>query len=148
MKNIIHTAGFFVGLVLVVASLYACATKVSMPSSHPEKVVGVPICSDCHTGEQAVYDHTAGFRKSGHGAPAARQSQVCGLCHKQAFCADCHANKEELKPGDKYKDNPERVSPHRGDYLSQHKIDGRINPISCMKCHGRTNNARCKSCHR
>jgi hypothetical protein len=32
--------------------------------------------------------------------------------------------------------------------MSQHKIDGRVNPVSCVKCHGRQNNVRCASCHK
>ena len=35
-----------------------------------------------------------------------------------------------------------------GDYLSRHRIEGRIDPVSCLKCHGRQNNERCKLCHR
>jgi hypothetical protein len=38
--------------------------------------------------------------------------------------------------------------PHRGDYLNQHMIDGRINPALCARCHGRTDNQRCRACHK
>jgi hypothetical protein len=38
--------------------------------------------------------------------------------------------------------------PHRGDYITQHQIDGRINPAPCFRCHGRRNNERCAECHR
>jgi len=92
-------------------------------------------------------NHTSDF-STRHKFYAKQQKQVCDMCHTEAFCADCHANKEELKPSDKYKDSPERALPHRGDYLTQHKIDGRINPASCFPCHGRQNNERCKECHK
>jgi hypothetical protein len=25
--------------------------------------------------------------------------------------------------------------PHTGDYLSRHRIDGRLDPVSCRRCH-------------
>lgn len=148
MKKYTHRILTLAGLVTLSLGLYACVTTVSMPKTHPVEVPKPPLCSACHTGEQISFDHTDDFAKSRHGLQAARRSQVCDLCHRQAFCADCHAGKEEIKPSDKLKDNPARISPHRGDYLSRHRIDGRIDPVSCLKCHGRTNNARCKACHR
>jgi len=127
--------------------LYACAGNKSMVKAHPVEVTGMPVCGDCHTDGKAALNHTNDFGKR-HKFFAAQNSRQCGVCHKESFCSDCHAHKEELKPSDKYKDSPERSMPHRGDYLNQHKIDGRINPASCMKCHGRSNNERCKVCHR
>jgi hypothetical protein len=37
--------------------------------------------------------------------------------------------------------------PHRGNYVTMHKIDGKVDPASCYRCHGRGNNERCMSCH-
>ncbi|RJQ50861.1 MAG: cytochrome C [Nitrospiraceae bacterium] len=118
----------------------------SMAGPHPVEVSPHPVCSDCHTDERAALSHTSDFFTR-HKFHAYQNKQWCLVCHKESFCSDCHANKEELKPSDKYKDSPERYLPHRGDYLNQHKIDGRINPAPCMKCHGRKNNRRCKACH-
>jgi hypothetical protein len=115
---------------------------------HPVEVDVPAICSDCHQDWRSGLDHTAEFGKFRHRFLAQQNKQACGVCHVESFCSDCHAHKEPLKPSDKYKDAPERALPHRGDYINQHKIDGRINPASCMKCHGRTNNERCKTCHR
>lgn len=130
-----------------VAVIVACAQKGSMAVKHPMEVEGMPICGDCHTDGRAALNHTMGFNIR-HKLYAAQQKQVCETCHDGAFCADCHANKEELKPSDKYKDSPGRALPHRGDYLTQHRIDGRINPASCFPCHGRQNNERCRVCHK
>lgn len=127
--------------------LYACVQTASTAKRHPVEVAGAPICRDCHTDWRAVMDHTQDFATR-HKFYAAQKRAVCDSCHVESFCADCHANKEELKPSDKYKDSPERTMPHRGDYLTQHKIDGKINPASCFPCHGRQNNARCKVCHK
>lgn len=107
----------------------------------------VIICSDCHSDWRSSLSHTFDYVRR-HQFFASQRIQVCSGCHKVSFCSDCHANKEEIKPSDKFKDSPERFFPHRGDYITRHKIDGRINPAPCMKCHGRTNNARCKRCHR
>jgi hypothetical protein len=133
--------------VLFVASLFACATTASLPARHPVEVEGMPLCSQCHTDWRANLDHRQDYI-SRHRYYAAQQATTCELCHARSFCSDCHANKEELKTSDKYKDAPERTMPHRGDYLDQHQIDGKLNPASCYVCHGRQNNERCKTCHR
>ena len=133
--------------VLSLAVIAACATTASVAAKHPMEVTGMPICSDCHTDGRAALDHKQDFTLR-HKVFAGQQKQTCTLCHAESFCADCHANKEELKPTDKYKDAPTRTMPHRGDYLNQHKIDGKINPASCFPCHGRQNNERCKACHK
>lgn len=127
--------------------LAACAGTHSLTAKHPVELETRPICSDCHTDWKTSLDHRPDYAVK-HKFFASQQRQVCGVCHQDSFCADCHAHKEELKPSDKYQDEPERSLPHRGDYLSQHQIDGRINPASCFPCHGRQNNERCRVCHR
>jgi hypothetical protein len=145
--NISKSTGLISFAIALAALITACAETASLGREHPVAVARPPICSDCHTDWRAALSHTSDF-STRHQFYASQQRQVCGLCHKGSFCADCHANKEELKPSDKYKDSPERALPHRGDYLTQHKIDGRINPASCFPCHGRQNNERCIVCHR
>ncbi|MGE5894982.1 MAG: cytochrome C [bacterium] len=141
-KIIIITA-----LLIGIAALCSFAEYKSAVTRHPVEITSAPICSDCHTDERAVFNHTADYAKK-HGLYASQKVNICEGCHSTAFCTDCHANKEELKPSDKYKDSPERFLPHRGNYIIQHRIDGKINPAPCMKCHGRKNNARCKACHK
>lgn len=133
---------------LILSVLYACANTTSIVRTHPEKVVGLPDCSECHSGKLAAFNHKAPGFFAKHRFYAQEQRMACAACHEESFCSDCHAHKEEIKPSDKYSDSPERNLPHRGDYLSQHKIDGRINPASCARCHGRQNNEGCKTCHR
>jgi len=127
--------------------LFSCAVHQSTARKHPLEVQGMPLCSECHTDGRASLDHRSDWIKK-HKFFAAQQKQTCDACHAEAFCSDCHANKEEIKPSDKFKDAPERTLPHRGDYLNQHKIDGKINPASCVPCHGRQNNERCRVCHK
>lgn len=147
MKTKTMRLAFLLGLPAMLAFLYACATTTSMAVKHPTEVEAPAICSVCHTDGRAALDHTEDFGVR-HRFLAQQRSATCSICHVQAFCSDCHANKEELKPSDKYRDAPERMLPHQGDYLNQHKIDGKINPASCFPCHGRQNNERCRVCHR
>ena len=147
MKNKTLKITFLLLLPVLAVVLVACAHTQSIVLKHPTEVEGMPICSDCHTDYRSSLNHTADFYTR-HRFYAASNRQACTVCHKDAFCSDCHAHKEELKPSDKYKDSPELAMPHRGDYLNQHKIDGRVNPASCFPCHGRQNNERCKVCHR
>jgi hypothetical protein len=70
------------------------------------------------------------------------------MCHKQSACDECHGVWVELKPSLKDQTSNYRRMPHRGDYLSRHAIDGRINPASCYRCHGNPETARtCRPCH-
>lgn len=133
---------------LVLSVLYACANTSSIARIHPEAVTGFPNCSECHSDSLAAMNHQESDFFKKHGFFAGSSRQTCAACHQESFCSDCHAHKEEIKPSDKFADSPERNLPHRGNYLSQHKIDGKINPVSCVKCHGRQNNERCASCHR
>jgi hypothetical protein len=133
---------------LLLALLYACAHPTSLAKVHPVPVTGMPDCGECHTDQWKAFNHKAAEFYHKHGFYAQSQRMACATCHAESFCADCHAHNEEIKPSDKYADSPERNLPHRGDYLNQHMIDGRVDPASCAKCHGRENNGGCKTCHR
>jgi hypothetical protein len=132
----------------VLCLLAAVGAYAQMPSveKHPIEVTEA-VCSKCHPDKWGQMDHTSAWGAA-HRYAASDSGQVCTVCHAQSFCADCHANKEEIKPGDKVKEEPWRTMPHRGDYISLHKIEGKINPAPCFRCHGRTNNERCRVCHR
>lgn len=132
---------------LFASILYACANTASVPRIHPEAVKTMPNCTECHTNSWGALNHKAPDFLLKHKIYAGSR-YACATCHQESFCSDCHAHREEIKPSSKYSTSPDRYLPHRGDYLSQHKIDGRVNPASCVACHGRQNNERCKSCHR
>ena len=132
---------------LSVTMLYACANTASVARVHPEAVTGLPNCAECHSDSWGSLNHKAPDFMAKHKFYASSKF-ACAACHQESFCSDCHGNKEEIKPSSKFSDAVERSMPHRGDYLSQHKIDGKINPASCVKCHGSQNNEGCVSCHR
>ena len=139
-------------------TLAACAqikALPSLPASHPEELSNGPVsCSECHEDQQkgtmkafAAFNHSRVFVAK-HGFYAASYDSLCATCHKVSFCADCHTNKTEFKPSVKNGNRPDRMMPHRGDYLTVHKIEGKLDPASCYRCHGRANNGRCAACHR
>ena len=149
----------FIMLVAVLALMAAWQGPVfslerKIPASHPVEVAGMPLCIECHPDDTGValkpiatFNHSADFI-GGHRFYASQTYVLCNACHKPSFCADCHAYDDELKPSEKYQGSPERWLPHRGDYLFQHRIDGRLDPTSCYRCHGTRNNKVCLRCHR
>jgi hypothetical protein len=153
ISSIILLAAFL--MLLVAASPESIsALERRIPDSHPIELTSAPRCTECHTEDTGValkpiatFNHSADFI-SGHRFYASQSSRLCNACHKVSFCTDCHAYKDELKPSEKYSGSPERWLPHRGDYLFQHRIDGRLDPTSCYRCHGTQNNRLCRQCHK
>jgi hypothetical protein len=144
--------------VALFALLFGCSAvsqAPSVPPKHPEELpTGRVNCLECHenvsTGALKPYGtfrHSRVFIDS-HGTYARQGQSLCSSCHKPEFCQTCHAGKEELKPNTKMGDRPDRRAPHRGDYLVAHRIDGRLDPGSCYRCHGNKSDSRCKQCHK
>lgn len=139
--------------------LTACgllSPETSFAPTHPEALgEGRPMCSTCHGDESikstakpfASFDHTPAFVKD-HKAQATQDSGTCAACHAQSFCTDCHGGKVPMMPSTKLSDRPDRIAPHREGYLALHRMDGKVDPTSCYKCHGRANNEKCAACHR
>jgi len=146
-------------LLVTGALLTACATVISkensMPLAHPEELGQKrALCSECHE-DQAKgslrpltnFSHTSAFVTE-HRLYAMNSERLCAVCHATSFCNDCHATKNELKPSQKMGDRPDRELIHRGDFMTRHRIEGKLDPASCYRCHGRGNNELCRSCHR
>jgi len=144
------------GLFGIIASCAQMQTVPGLPASHPEALaVGQQVnCSECHEDQQKgtmkafnAFSHTRSFVKN-HRFYAASDDRLCSTCHKSSFCNDCHTNQVEMKPSTKYGDRPDREMPHRGNFMTMHKIEGKLDPASCYRCHGRANNERCVACHK
>ena len=142
-------------LCLCLYILFACAVpeeRDSIPVAHPDEVGRNELCTECHeTEEDSIiferYDHTVYFSNK-HGHEASRSARVCNMCHQQSFCNDCHVTRTGLKPSIKNQTGTYRRMPHRGDYLTRHRIDGRIDPIPCFRCHGNPKSSQtCVRCH-
>ena len=144
------------GLFGILASCAQMKTVPGLPASHPEALaVGQQVsCTECHEDQQKgtmkaynAFNHTRSFVKN-HRFYAASDDRLCSTCHKSSFCNDCHTNQVEMKPSTKYGDRPDRDMPHRGNFMTMHKIEGKLDPASCYRCHGRANNERCVACHK
>lgn len=144
------------GLTCIVVSCAQMKSVSGLPSSHPETLaVGQQVsCAECHDDQQKgsmkafnSFSHTRSFVNN-HRFYAASDDRLCSTCHKSSFCNDCHTNKVEMKPSVKYGNRPDREMPHRGNFITMHKIEGKLDPASCYRCHGRGNNERCSACHR
>ena len=132
------------------------STASSFAPTHPQALEqGRPTCSDCHGTDlvkstqktYASFNHTQAFITN-HKIQASQDRLTCAACHAESFCADCHGGKTAMLPSVKLGNRPDRESPHRGNYLTLHRIDGKADPTSCFKCHGRSNNEKCTACHR
>lgn len=145
-----------VSLVLI---LSACALEKSgyiPPQQHPVDAEmptdRPPVCTDCHEPRDENFDwaqlnHTIYFGEN-HRQQAYRNEAICSMCHTRNFCSDCHATTVELKASEHNPTETYRRMPHRGDYLSRHRIDGRVDPSSCFRCHGNPKTAaNCARCH-
>lgn len=148
---------FNTGLFFAVAALIvACAAGTGywqVPARHyqdPEE--DLRQCLDCHESAEGEFPygrfvHTVYFAEN-HGPVARQHQQVCAMCHAPSYCDACHGVGIELKPSLRNQTQTGRRTPHRGDYLSRHRIDGRMDPVSCIRCHGNPKTTRtCKPCH-
>ena len=153
------TVLLFVAAVLGLGIFTACALlspQTSFTPTHPQGLeAGRPLCSDCHGTESMKgglktfesFNHTSTFVKN-HRFQANQDSGTCASCHAPSFCADCHGGKVAMTPSTKLGNRPDREMPHRGNYLILHRMDGKMDPTSCYKCHGRSNNDKCATCHK
>jgi hypothetical protein len=154
-RNIIFLIAAVGGALLIASCSHILSSEMSLPSSHPEALgAGRVDCSECHQDQQKGtmrayerFSHSPLFVKN-HRYYASEDGYVCSTCHQVSFCNDCHVNKVEMKPSIRYGYRPDREMPHRGDFMTLHKIEGKIDPASCYRCHGRSNNEKCIGCHR
>lgn len=155
IKNKILVVLIMAALLGLLAACAALDGGRSLFFTHPSAAdLGVKpkLCSDCHEGATepipfARFDHTPFFTDN-HRFEAQQYEQTCRGCHQVSFCNDCHATRVELTPSVKNPTDNDRRMQHRGDYLSRHRIDGRMDPVSCFRCHGNPKTARtCASCH-
>ena len=131
---------------------FAIADAYKIPLHHPDEGEDLKNCMGCHDADDPEFpyqrfDHTPQF-PGHHGNTARQNASVCNMCHDQQFCTDCHGVGVALKPSVKKHNAIRQNMPHRGDYLSRHRIDGRIDPTSCFRCHGSPRTQRsCQACH-
>jgi hypothetical protein len=151
-KQILLRIIFFLLLALMTPSKMVAADQ-KIPLRHPSpKNEDLRTCTICHEPEGRFpferYNHTLLFGEK-HGGAARANLSVCRMCHSSSDCSTCHGAGIGLAPGTRNHADPRAGSPHRGNYLARHRIDGRLNPTTCFHCHGTPKTSRsCRSCHR
>lgn len=142
------------GLTLLVACSTVKTGYLPPPQHPPEAELEAkrPLCTECHDArdEYVAYEnfnHTAYFGEQ-HRQIAYQSANICSMCHTENFCSDCHATSSELKPSLRDQSRTDRRTQHRGDFLSRHRIEARVDPTSCVRCHGNPRAAQtCAPCH-
>ncbi|MBI4651608.1 cytochrome C, partial [Candidatus Desantisbacteria bacterium] len=124
------------------------------PFTHPPMIKARILCTECHNdpGENIsrpyeFFNHTSGFLTY-HKIYSVQEQETCEICHEQNFCADCHASKDITIPNLKNGERPDKIYPHKGDYIIRHRVNGKIFADKCFSCHGTKNNKLCKTCHK
>ncbi len=154
VRTMLKAVAVAVGLGLL-AACGVVSPESSFAATHPQELgAGRPVCSDCHGDETmkgslkpySAFNHSEDFVRN-HRFLAGSDGNTCSVCHAPSFCADCHGGKVVMKPATKLGDRPDRMSPHRGDWMTLHRMEGKMDPSSCYQCHGRANNDRCRACH-
>ncbi len=146
----------FIGILLIVStSALFCRSTAGggeFPLKHPVlQGEDLRTCTICHDSDKTFpfyrYNHGMLFIEK-HGAAARGRAGVCRMCHNDRQCSVCHSANGGLAPDLRMHGHPKARSPHRGDYLARHRIDGRLKPAGCFKCHGRPKTAKnCRPCH-
>ncbi len=115
-----------------------------------DKTFGQDKCAQCHikmpgwsSKPGQVYDHSADWLRR-HGTVAKGGSAACSHCHQESSCAECHGRGNPARPSLLHLDRPDANFQHRGDWLTRHPIEARLDSKTCMTCHSQPN---CASCH-
>jgi hypothetical protein len=156
MKRFIVKLALLLFLPLVVIACATARNGYIPPAKHPpiyEMGERRVYCVRCHGyGKEKVdfekYNHTVFFTDS-HRLAAYQDERVCAMCHETSFCNICHiVPSSELKPSLQYPTENHRRFQHRGDYISRHRIEARVDPSSCFRCHGNPRSSQtCRPCH-
>jgi len=149
----VGAAALFVASMLLLAGCATGKGGLSLPSRHPEALGSTnPVCSKCHDSDGPVsfadFDHGADWGTR-HKYPAFGEGErVCEMCHRPKGCDDCHNTGSELSPAIRRVGEVGRELPHRGDYLTRHRFDARVDPTTCLRCHGSPKTSEiCAPCH-
>jgi hypothetical protein len=108
-------------------------------------LVATEECSDCHPAGFALKpeDHTPEFVKGAHKTPADESPEQCGMCHKPAFCIDCHQGRP-ARPGAKPRAKVIPSTHTKPAFRKQHGQDYLAQKGACGSCH---DSPSCEQCH-
>ncbi len=140
-----------------------CHGGLNQDGAHGGVYPAKPVCLECHQEDldrgdclkchqdrsfakevpKTFLRHDLSFLRR-HGEAATRQSAVCAQCHSQTDCADCHDQGQPLGTAARRPDAVDRGVIHRGDFLSRHGMEARLEPTRCVTCH---TTSSCEGCH-
>lgn len=108
-------------------------------------------CARCHVngtphGKMSadIFDHGGDWLHR-HGVAAQGADQVCAHCHKPSACTECHGRANvPIRPAQLRLDRPDGMGQHRGDWLTRHSLEARLDGKSCLACHQQSS---CVDCH-
>jgi len=92
----------------------------------------------------SAFNHEGDFLKE-HKRWGRSNGDLCGTCHGQSFCADCHTSRGLKRPSVRLAERGDRAFIHRGDWISRHAPASRADPGQCSRCHSPK---ACARCHR
>lgn len=107
-------------------------------------------CQQCHERlvdrpdrPLTIFDHGNSWMQR-HGSAAKGGATVCGHCHQESTCAECHSRNAPMVPSLLRLDKVGNAQHHRGDFMSRHAIEAKLDGNSCTTCHAQST---CNSCH-
>jgi len=107
-------------------------------------------CDACHRGlettamlPQSHLAHDGDWMRE-HATKAASSGDSCQSCHRESFCAECHAKTAVVIPATAHFENPFTPSVHRAGFEARHALEARSDPGACTTCH---QPERCIACH-
>ena len=108
-------------------------------------------CSQCHRpgslgGKTSndIFDHGGDWLRR-HGSAARGSDTVCAHCHKVDTCAECHSRSNApIRPAQLSLDRPGAAQHHRGDWLTRHPMEAKLDGNACLACHQQSS---CTQCH-
>ncbi len=80
-----------------------------------------------------------------HGTAAAGARELCGSCHRESECAECHGVNVAALPSTLHFDQPGRADMHREGFAARHALEARADPATCTSCH--RDQSYCRDCH-
>jgi hypothetical protein len=108
-------------------------------------------CSPCHqardlarTPPQTFLRHDQGFMRR-HGQFAVEDRRLCGSCHTEAECNECHDASQVLTHERRRPEKVDTTTVHGGGFLVRHALEASSEPSRCVRCHAPET---CDSCHR
>jgi hypothetical protein len=108
-------------------------------------------CTPCHADLRDEHERPASHVVHGadfltrHGLAAASSRDLCGSCHAESECAQCHGVNVAALPSLLHLEEHDRPDMHGRGFLARHATEARLDPATCASCH--REQELCRDCH-